>query len=269
MDNESPPRIATGDQPEWHGSTPDAWRAIAQNDFLGVPSMAQLSIEQVTSFKIDPDLRYKNSLVANKCASSALHLLAFRLGWRYLGVGLKQVRLQDTDEITISLVRHLLGNYELHLAQWANDHGFVNLILQSDPELKELSEERNLFFTGGYDPFHLSVHLNGPIENVFEEGRGAKPAELHLVGSDTATGAPRAILEIEQYTCWYSEVARLGEFVGRANGSVDVYCKPVGWLGTYRLSPRTSVWHATSEEIHRLGFPKKYTSKTSEQWQDL
>lgn len=269
MDNQSPPWIATGDQPEWHGSTPDAWRAIAQNDFLGVPSMANLTFEQLTSHSIEPALQWKNTQIAFKCSSTALHILLYRLGWRFIGLGLQQARNKDFHDPAISLVHQMLGPYELHLAQWTNDQGFVGSILQGDPLLHELSKERNYFLAGGYDPLHLHVHLNGPIENVFEENKGAKPAELHLVGSDPATGEPRAILEIEQYACWYSELARLGKFVGRANGSVDVYCKPVGWLGTYRLSPRTSVWHATSEEVHRFGFPKKYTSKTTEQWQDL
>jgi hypothetical protein len=269
MDSQSPPRIATGDQPEWHGATPDAWRALAQYDFSTLPSMAHFSMEQLTSFDIDPQLRWENNVVATQCASTALHLLLYRLGWRFLGLGLEQVRNRDVDEPTISLVNHLLGSYELHLGHWANSSGFPHQLLKRCDLTQDLSAERNFFLTGGTDPLHLSTHLSGPVNNVFEEHRDASQGVLHLVGNNTETGAPRAILEIEQYAGWYSELGRLGEFVGRANGSVDVYCKPVGWLGTYRLSPRTSVWHATSEEVHCLGFPAKYASNTTEQWQDL
>ena len=99
MDNQSPPRIATGDQPEWHGATPDAWRALAQNDFSTLPSMAHLSMEQLTSFDTDPQLRWENNVVATQCASTALHLLLYRLGWRFLGLGLEQVRNRVTEAL--------------------------------------------------------------------------------------------------------------------------------------------------------------------------
>jgi hypothetical protein len=256
MDNQSPPWIATGDQPEWHGATPDAWRALAQNDFTHLPSMADLSFEQLTSHSIDPELQWKNTQIAFKCSSTAFHILLFRLGWRFIGLGLQQARNKDFHDPAISLVHQMLGPYELHLAQWANDQGFVGSILKGEPTLHELSKERNYFLTGGYDPLHLHVHLSSPIDDVFEQDGKSKTAELHVVGYHPESAAPRAIMEIEQYACWYSELARLGDGIGRAKGTIDVYCKPVGWLGTYRLSSHSNEWHATSEKIHRLGFPK-------------
>jgi len=262
MDHDSPPRIATGDQPEWNGSTPDAWRALAQNDFSQLPSIAQFSPDQMKSGDVERHFHLPYFEITCRCAATSLQILAFRLGWRFLGLGLKNVRDETSPDTAITLVRHMLGRYEIHLAQFANDYDYV-AFLNGHPDVNEIAQERNIFLDGGSDPLHLSRHCTGPIDDGREE---AQPGVLHLVGSDSATGTPRAILEIGQYANWYGELGRLGEFVGRANGSVDIYCKPVGWLGTYRLSPRTSVWHATTEEVHLLGFPREYFSTESEVW---
>ena len=87
---------------------------------------------------------------------------------------------------------------------------------------QDLSAERNFFLIGGTDPLHLSTHLSGPVNDVFEEHRDASPGVLHLVGNNTETGAPRAILEIEQYAGWYSELGRLGFFLGIGPNDRDI-----------------------------------------------
>ena len=262
MDEQSPPWIATGDQPEWNGSTPDAWRALAQGDFAYLPSIARLSPDELMLNDLNRTFHLRNHEITQRCASIALQVLMFRLGWRSIGVGIREARNREVSDIGLSLVEHLLGPYEAHLAQFANDCGYLPFLMQ-DSEIREVSEERNVFFNGGGDPLHLSRHCVAPVEDGHYESR---PGVMHLTGNDQATGFPRAIVEIDQYASWYSELDRLGNFVGRANGSVDVYCKPVGWLGTYKLSQRTSVWHATTEEIHLLGFPRNYSSSEPERW---
>jgi hypothetical protein len=71
-------------------------------------------------------------------------------------------------------------------------------------------------------------------------------------------GPARAALVCEAYEGWYHALRTCGLTQTRHGSSwrVDVFVKPLGWLGTYRLSRQTGVWFSGQHRWHELGWPR-------------
>jgi hypothetical protein len=101
------------------------------------------------------------------------------------------------------------------------------------------------------DSLHLSSHCRGPIIDPAEVGRRTPiEAALHSDNGDHRT----ATLVTDSMCSWYRFlILHGGELPGRGEGwEIDVVAKPVGWLGTFRRSPNTDIWHSVSESTHML-----------------
>ena len=101
-------------------------------------------------------------------------------------------------------------------------------------------------FHGGTDPLHLSGHICAPLD---------KPRGKHvLVRGDE--GSRRAILTVEEMCGWYalltSAAASLPD-LGDRSWRVEVFCKPVGWLGSFRRSRKTGIWFSGRHRYHEVG----------------
>jgi len=96
-------------------------------------------------------------------------------------------------------------------------------------------------WSGASDPLHLNDHSDAPLRDG---------------GSNTLvtiSNTRRALLA-ENYVGWYHNLmtnAGLGEL--RSNEAVEVYAKPVGWLGTFRRSPVTGLWYRGTHAVHLMG----------------
>lgn len=101
-------------------------------------------------------------------------------------------------------------------------------------------------FHGGTDPLHLGAHITAPLEDP--------RTQPMLLRGDGASR--RAILSLEEMQGWYalltSATACLPD-LGSRSWHVDVICKPVGWLGTYRRSRKTGIWFSGSHRYHEVG----------------
>lgn len=98
---------------------------------------------------------------------------------------------------------------------------------------------------GGYDPLHLSVHCDTPLEQP------AVPVLLHASRSER-----RAVLVAESMSGWYRGLAELAvdlPDIGDRSWKIDVFVKPVGFLGTYRRSRQTQLWFAGPHSVHVRG----------------
>lgn len=99
-------------------------------------------------------------------------------------------------------------------------------------------------YGGGYDPLHLTGHINGP---------------MHRSKSGEATFTPAAesgpsTLALPSMEGWYSELVDLEP--GRpdlTSEGVQVVVGQVGPLGVFRRSPATGLWSSTDEVLHLAG----------------
>ena len=99
---------------------------------------------------------------------------------------------------------------------------------------------------GGWDPLHLSVHSSAPLE------RATTGATLLRSGSDRR----EATLVLDSMAGWYSALAGHGNDLtplGDRSWRVDVFVRPVGWLGTFRRSRETGLWFSGRHRHHVRG----------------
>lgn len=159
--------------------------------------------------------------------STALQIARYGLGWSEGSRGFMKWSQVGFEGINphLRVISHLLGGHVQFLAEW----------LRHEP-----SGATNPLMSGGYDSFHLEGHSRGP-----EYG----PDENACTWSLT-TGNGDIVLITDSYLGWYKllrdQIAHQDENLL----AVDVYCKPVGWLGQFNLSPATRQWHCTTEDVH-------------------
>ena len=89
---------------------------------------------------------------------------------------------------------------------------------------------------------------------------------MHVRGNSGKTelildrdGGPRGVLFVEQIAGFREALYRDAELQrdhpsGRS-WRIDVICKQIGWLGTYRRSRVTGYWFAGKHSIHMAGHP--------------
>jgi hypothetical protein len=208
-----------------------------------------------------------------------LHLLVFGLGWTRPDLGLQRWHEmgQPTEHPILAVASRWWGPFIPDVLAWAGNSdrlasagvhltpggmqlapGGAHLgpgsgrspssakvddrwleVRRSDPHWQRL-------WSGG-DPMHLADHVGPPAE----ENSGA-PGRL-LVGSHEDG---RAAVLCDEYRGWHHALSHCGLTQTRHGRSwrVDVIVRPLGWLGTYRLSRETGVWFSGRHRWHRLGW---------------
>jgi hypothetical protein len=196
----------------------------------------------------------------------ALHLLAYSLGWPRIDLGLQRWwdAGRPTDDPRLEFVERAWGDDTVKLLAWCqtSDH-FVTFAqavatetgtIGGPPAPVGLTDEvRRLAATSttpeglgpGGDALHLSIHGLSPVEST---PRGVRVDR---------GGAPHATLLIDDYRGWYRTLHRIGPDVpalpGDRSRRVDVVCRPIGWLGTYRRSRTSGRWFAGPYRHHAMG----------------
>lgn len=103
-------------------------------------------------------------------------------------------------------------------------------------------------YGGGYDPLHLTAHIDGPLQRPGQEG-----AQLTLDPS----GERRASITLDSMSGWYSALTELAGSLpgheGPPSWKVEVVVRSVGWLGTYRRSRTTGLWFSGRHRNHLAG----------------
>lgn len=222
-EHESGPSIdAIGDDPRWHRFTPMAWQAVAMNYTGNLPSIAQLP-------KFDHPMNASGSfsqITTAQAFSAALQLARYGLGWGHGAKGFAQWSSLGFPSLTshLNVIRHLLGGHAQYLADWLNNVS---------------SDGSNPLNSGGYDSYHLESHSRGPERHTGSE-----------FWCSLSEDGNQKVLVVNSYLGWYHALSRGNSHTDSFASSVDVYCKPVGWLGQFSRSQSTGIWHCTSEEIH-------------------
>jgi hypothetical protein len=194
-----------------------------------------------------------------------LQLLVFGLGWRRPDLGLERWHDlgQPTDDPILAVVNRWWGRHMPDVLAWAGnspafatagqglhvDHGGPGsgkvdrkylLARREDPRWKRV-------WAGGSDPMHLVSHAMAPSQPEPEA------SSCLLKGPDESA---RAALVCDTYNGWHRALATCGltQTQRGASWRVDVVVKPLGWLGTYRLSRETGAWFSGQHRWHQLGW---------------
>jgi hypothetical protein len=203
-----------------------------------------------------------------------LHLLVFSLGWRRPDHGLRWWfdAGRPTEDARLELLDRGWGEHLGLLAAWLWTEAGPDLAarvaratktdLPDAPVLgvpnEWLIKFHNVYSSGevfsytpwggGTDPMHLANH----VSSILDRTRATKATMLR--------GTPasrRAVLIVDTYAGWYAELHRLGRTLPQLPGDrswhVDVLCRPIGWLGTYRRSRQTGRWFAGQHRYHQRG----------------
>ncbi|WP_147304956.1 hypothetical protein [Subtercola boreus] len=99
--------------------------------------------------------------------------------------------------------------------------------------------------SGGWDPLHLSGHLG-------ETGSPDVNSRLFRDGISKTSGA----FITSTMDAWYTDLSAKAtdlKMIGTHSWKVDVFVKPVGFLGTFRRSAQTGLWFAGRHRYHSAG----------------
>ena len=199
-----------------------------------------------------------------------LYLLFFGSGWVRPDLGLARWfdLGQPTDDPVLKIIKRWWGSQVLDVLAWSS---CVNTLTEMAAQIgtvthtaaqriplpdrwPERRREPNWgsVWGSGSDPMHLSVHALSPVWDNSHTPDG----ELIVPASHTRdTG--RTVLMLSAYEGWYKTLSRLGATLpARRDGRswrVDVVVRPLGWLGSYRLSHRTGRWFMGRHRWHQLG----------------
>ena len=251
-DHERWPHL-NGDVP-WLANVPNVFQALADpegtHDFAQAPQWGE---------GVHPSAAYWESL---------LFLLVHSFGWRSPALGLKwwhdAGRPCDDDRLALIDQTWFSDGFMRWFEAWVQHWEFgprndfeppldSHLLVPKleEQHLERLSESLRLTLPlwGGWDPLHLTTH-------VWDNGRHH---EL-ILDSD---GDPRGVLFTESVVSFraflHGAAALRHEHPSGRSWRIDVICKQIGWLGTYRRSRVTGYWFAGKHSIHRAGHPNQQT----------
>lgn len=221
------------DEPRW------AWGAVQIFRALGSP-FSQVKVPANPFSKgiaqTDP---LKGNFFRETTYWSALHALTtLRLGWVNAANGVGNVTLPEFSPDPMLKMIATVWRQDGHLSEYVKWSG------------------ANFFSSHKEQPRETSVldekHIEGHVTLYWGEMGSSFSARLTCVNSTART----AVLVCETAHGWYGELSRLGSElpnIGNHSWSVDVYVKPIGFMGTYRQSRVTGRWFVGRHAIHMLG----------------
>ena len=182
----------------------------------------------------------------------ATQLLTYSFGWNEPGAGLRwwyDVG-KPTHEPRFALIHQMLGDRidELAAWYWSSNQDMTGVDPAWIAAVRQKSGPCGPSAEGGWDPLHLSTHTEVP--EWPEEG---------LVEPVLTVDGDRqlATLIVDSYTGWYGALRRMADLLPTTDGSqpwrVEVVCRPIGSLGSYRRSAVTGRWFAGSHRHHVVG----------------
>lgn len=116
--------------------------------------------------------------------------------------------------------------------------------------------------SGGWDSLHLVGHSWSPISRTAtRQGAplrglaGGERDSSSFFYADPIKGT--ATLVTDTYRDWYDDLNDFGNQLDPLKSGrswrVDVFCKPIGWLGTFRKSRETGLWFSGPHSLHVWG----------------
>lgn len=239
-----------GDSPRWFANVPNVFQALANPQ--GTHDFAQP--------------QWEAARMHHAYWESLLFLLVHSFGWRSPAHGLKwwheAGRPCDDDRFALIEQTWLADGFLRWFEAWVQNWNFNSRawaieslevdnshLLVSRAEIERLQQVEGQLgwriLPPEADSLHLTMHVQGNSGNT----------ELIL----DRDGGPRGVLFVERIGCFREVLDRDAELQGDhpsgRSWRIDVICKQIGWLGTYRRSRVTGYWFAGKHSIHMAGHP--------------
>jgi hypothetical protein len=269
--DEMDPVRSWGDQWAWTWAAAHAFQVIADPaTSKAFPASISLNSED----EPEHEGRWLNDLAS---FSALLALTTYRLGWSRPAWGLARyfASPKTKNDMTLQFIQRHWGRRALRMfSAFTEKHDGVSIsganlkrgqrppeeaaeFLKSwgtyhDEGFPKTSQDQ-LSDEGGHDLLHLLTHL--PVSWSGEWTR--------LAGSALPLREVRPnhyLLTIPEAAGWYGYLQSFSS--GRnilllETALVDVYIDSIGFMGTYRYSEETNLWHTCSREVHLLGNPSR------------
>lgn len=143
------------------------------------------------------------------------------------------------------------------LGPWASHPDLDHVIVPREWTEMLRAARSVALWTGGSDPMHLwgGLHAGAPSgRQLF--GESDRPPTLARI-VDASPGRRSATFVADDLDGWYAQLATMGSALpqlrGGASWNVDVFVKPIGFVGTYRRSRSTGLWFAGRHRYHIVG----------------
>ena len=216
-----------GMEPRWSWGAVQSFRAIAaEGTAIELPSDPYLRSDE----SAHPGQRRFSKEVTYWTALHAL--LTCRLGWDRPGLGLlRTLEVPEVQDETLDLVRRL----------WLAD-GHIDKYVECSATRSGVAAE------GMNDPFHFDDHVRRCWLDYDET--------ILIASFDVREPTRRATLTFEMGHGWAATLDRRCGMLPDDNERswwVDVYVKPIGFMGTYRKSRVTGRWFTGKHSVHMLG----------------
>lgn len=243
-----------GGQFEWYWPVPDVIRSLAaRNSIARVPAQPRHGDDHAQSLGYWGALHY---------------LVMYRLGWArpHRGFQWWYDNGKPFDDPTLAFISQV----------WDRDGGldvYVAWLVARQPVLGllDIGEARAATSNGEDLSPRWTTWLSArQRESDRFEHFGPDGDGLHLTRSVVETGdsdstavllqsdpsSRRAVMISSAMDSWYQDLARLGgelPVTGVSSWKVDVFVKPVGFLGTFRRSMTTDFWFSGRHRFHTIG----------------
>ena len=243
-----------GDTGPWVSNLGHAWRACATDEIRVEPPSSPFSAPPPS------DGSYPGAWGA-WYFGPLLHLLTYGLGWARPDLGLDRwLRIGRPDDSRILRVVDQWWGDELEpVSAWMSQEWQMVQTLPSRTAATGEAPGRATFswrlreprwqkiWGGGYDPMHLISHTQMPVMGGVPKGT--------LFISHPSSGVRSLIMSTPSYAGWYPSLMSLADGVSgwREGDPVDVFCPAIGWLGRFRRSDETGLWHRGWHRVHLLG----------------
>jgi hypothetical protein len=244
--------VDLGGQPGWSWGMPGVYQALAApRSYSPVPAKPRDDSPHEAS------LGYWTPLH---------HLLLYRLGWSRPDRGLRwwYDNGKPTEDPTLAFVAEvwdrdqtldrylawsITSNVEFHKnpsPTYQNRHDALprdwELWLAHNTRAHDSSSDfLHQFYTAG-DPLHLNSHLQSSM---------VSPGATIAVATNR-----RAVMITAEAQNWYATLNALGrtlEPLNRQSWYVDVFVKPIGFIGTFRRSRSSGNWFSGQHRFHSPG----------------
>lgn len=238
---------ATGDDEVWNRWVPSMWRA------LGAPADAHVWPDEPDPVDGDP-----------AWWAPSVHLVLYALGWQRPDLGLRRwwAGGRPTTDPHLALLAEMLGDRAGAFVAWASESAALRstaaeigtalgagLDLDAGEAPRLPPEVAALYRPDiGSDPLHLADHALVAID--------AEPAHT-VVASDVSTLT--GVIVVDRYRGRYRALHTSAQGlpappVGRS-WHLDVFCLPIGRLGTFRRSRGSGRWFVGAHRLHQAGSP--------------
>ncbi|MBH0130561.1 hypothetical protein [Salinibacterium sp. NK8237] len=154
-------------------------------------------------------------------------------------------------------MEHLAEQSILPLRSWAKAPDLQPLPVPEEWANKFREALRSSPWTGGSDPMHLwgGHHAGAPSVGGSFGDLNEPLTRAQLFGVDQKNR--KTVFVADSINGWYARLAELGaglpELAGGRSWNIEVFVKPIGFLGSYRRSRETGLWFSGQHRFHSVG----------------